>query len=450
MCSPNMASILVVDDDVSVAEFFSQLFGEAGHEAVAVHSGHEALNALGQRPFDVVVSDVNMPGLTGLQLLPQVKAVPNAPYVILITGFASVRDAVSAVKQGAFDYVEKPVDPASLLDLVRQAVEVRGHFAGKQDTVDLREAGEQHGIVGASTATEALLAWIGRVAMRSQPVLITGESGTGKELVARAIHRQSPRSHLPFVAADCGALASGTIESELFGHVRGAFTGAVQSRAGLLESAGSGTLFLDELGELPLDTQVKLFRALQERQFRHLGADREQKFDARIIAATSRNLERAMQAGRFRPELFYRLNVHSIELTPLRDRPFDIPALVGHFLVRHSEGPRMEITPEGLAALQSYEWPGNVRELENTIIAMMARADGRLLGVEHLPVTVLNAVSQKTGRGPLQEAERQALIQALQLAGGQVPEAAVKLGVSQATLYRKLAANGLRATDYRG
>jgi DNA-binding NtrC family response regulator len=224
----------------------------------------------------------------------------------------------------------------------------------------------------------------------------------------------------------------------------------VQSRAGLLESAGSGTLFLDELGELPLDTQVKLFRALQERQFRHLGADRVQKFEARIIAATSRNLERAMQAGRFRPELFYRLNVHSIELTPLRDRTLDVPALAAHFLARHNEGRPLRISADAVAALQSYDWPGNVRELENAIIAMMARADGMELGLEHLPATVLNAVSQKTGRGPLQEAERLALIQALQLAGGQVPEAAVKLGVSQATLYRKLAANGLRATDYRG
>jgi DNA-binding NtrC family response regulator len=444
-----MPSVLVVDDDVSVAEFFSQLFSEAGYEAVSVHSGDDALSTLRQNPFDVVVSDVNMSGLTGLQLLPMLKAVPNPPDVILITGFASIRDAVSAVKQGAFDYMEKPVEPTSLLDLVKQALELRRHRGEHRDTLDLKEGREQHGIVGTSPATESLLAWIGRVALRNQPVLITGESGTGKELVARAIHRQGPRANLPFVAADCGALASGTIESELFGHVRGAFTGAVQSRAGLLESAGSGTLFLDELGELPLDTQVKLFRALQERQFRHLGADRVQKFEARIIAATSRNLERAMQAGRFRPELFYRLNVHSIELTPLRDRPVDIPPLAVHFLARHNEGQNLEISPEAMTALQSYDWPGNVRELENTIIAMVARSEGPVLGAAQLPATLQNALSQKIARGPLQEAERVALIQALQQAGGQVPEAAAKLGVSQATLYRKLAANGLRATDYR-
>ncbi len=449
MCTPSMASILVVDDDVSVAEFFSQLFSEAGYEAVAAHSGSEALHVLRERPFDVVVSDVNMPGLTGLQLLPMLKAIPNAPDVILITGFASIRDAVSAVKQGAFDYIEKPVEPASLLDLVKQALELRKHHKEHPDSLELKEGREQHGIVGTSAATESLLAWIARVALRNQPVLITGESGTGKELVARAIHRQGPRAHLPFVAADCGALASGTIESELFGHVRGAFTGAVQSRAGLLESAGAGTLFLDELGELPLDTQVKLFRALQERQFRHLGADRVQKFEARIIAATSRNLERAMQAGRFRPELFYRLNVHSIELTPLRDRPGDIPILAAHFLARHNEGQRLEISADAMSALQSYEWPGNVRELENTVIAMVARSEGPVLGLAQLPASVHSAVTQKIGRGPLQEAERVALIQALQHAGGQVPEAAAKLGVSQATLYRKLAANGLRATDYR-
>jgi len=444
-----MASILVVDDDVSVAEFFSQLFGEAGYESVAVHSGDDALNALRRRPFEMVVSDVNMPGLTGMQLLPMLKAIPSAPDVIMVTGFASIRDAVSAVKQGAFDYVEKPVDPESLLDLVKQAMELRKHRSDHAATLDLKEAREQHGIVGTSAATESLLGWIARVSLRNQPVLITGESGTGKELVARAIHRQGPRAHLPFVAADCGALASGTIESELFGHVRGAFTGAVQSRAGLLESAGTGTLFLDELGELPLDTQVKLFRALQERQFRHLGADRVQRFEARIIAATSRNLERAMQAGRFRPELFYRLNVHSIELTPLRDRAVDIPVLAAHFLARHNEGEKLEISADAMTALQNYDWPGNVRELENTIIAMVARSDGPLLGVEQLPAVLQSALSQKIARGPLQEAERIALIQALQQAGGQVPEAAAKLGVSQATLYRKLAANGLRATDYR-
>lgn len=404
-----MSSILVVDDNREVAAFCSQLFAEAGHEATAVYSGEEALRLLRERPFDIVVSDVSMPGLSGLDLLPQAKETPGSPDVILITGYASVRDAVTAVKQGAYDYVEKPVDPDELIELVRQLSELRKRRAETRE-ISADEARDSYGIVGDSPATKALLVWIAHVAGRSQPVFIRGERGTGKHLVARAIHSQSPRANLPFAIV----------------------------RDTLPDVSQAGTIFINEVTLLPPAAQSQLYRDLQER-----------RIHAHVIAASSKNLDAALQTGELRQDLYHRLNVHAIEIAPLRERREDIPALVSYFLGSHVEG-RYSISPEVLAIFQEYDWPGNIRELENCIIAMLAHADGPVLGTGLLPFTLQTFAAQTSGRGPLQAAERTALVQALQQVGGRVGEAATKLGVSQATLYRKLAANGLRAADFRG
>lgn len=404
-----MSSILVVDDNREVAAFCCQLFAEAGHEATGVYSGEEALRLLRDHAFDIVVSDISMPGLSGLELLPLAKAAPSAPDVILITGYASVRDAVSAVKQGAYDYIEKPIDPDQLLELARQLGDLRTRRSETRE-ISLEEARDTYGIVGASPSTKALLAWIAQVSGRSQPVLIRGEHGTGKQLVARAIHRQSPRANLPFVIV----------------------------RDVLPDISQAGTIFLDELSRLPDATQARLYRDLQER-----------RIQAHVVASSSANLEAAMQTGTLREDLYHRLNVHSIELAPLRDRRQDIPILASYFLGSHVEGGRYSVSTEVLATFQEYDWPGNVRELENCIIAMLAHAGGPVLGTGLLPGPLQNFASHTSTRGPLEAAERTALVQTLQQVNGRVGEAAAKLGVSQATLYRKLAANGLRATDFR-
>jgi DNA-binding NtrC family response regulator len=365
----------------------------------------------------------------------------------MITGYGSVPDAVSAVKQGAFDYIEKPVDPARLLEAVGQLVTLRNLHGSHEPAQLTPEEASVHGIVGGSSATGALREWIARVSVRNQPVLISGEPGTGKERVVRAIHMQGTRSLLPFLAVDCGSLSSITADGELFGQVQLGLGPVAPERAGLLTAAGGGTLFLDEVGDLPLDTQGKLYRALEERQFRRVGSDVAERFECRIIATTSRDLERAMREGRFRPELFYQLNVHSFDLPPLRERREDIPALLEYFVGRHKPGGAFSADAQIL--LDNYDWPGNIRELESCVMAMVARTDGMTLGMEHVPSQLRSVADQAAARNPLEQAERQALIQALRQAGGQVGEAAAKLGVSQATLYRKLAAHGLRANAFR-
>lgn len=406
-----MSSILVVDDNRDVAAFCCQLLSEAGHETIPAYSGDEALAILRERPIDIVVSDVCMPGLSGIDLLPLAIAAPSSPDVILITGFGSVRDAVTAVKQGAFDYIEKPIDPAELVRLVRQLMEVRARRASAHE-ISPAEARDSFGIVGNSPAIQSLLRWIPQVAGRGQPILITGEHGTGKKLTARAIHEQSPFSNLPFVVLHSSSSPDAAVSA--------------------------GTLFLDEISEFPLETQARLYRDLQER-----------RISARVIASSTRDLSSEIRTGQMRQDLYYRLNVHAIDLPPLRARREDIPALAEYFLGGHIEGGRYKLAPDTLAILQEYEWPGNVRELENCIIAMLAHADGPVLGPGLLPPALHNFAAQRSDRGPLQAAERSALVQALKLAGGRVGEAAIKLGVSQATLYRKLAANGLRAGDFR-
>jgi DNA-binding NtrC family response regulator len=295
------------------------------------------------------------------------------------------------------------------------------------------------GIVGNSPGMLAMYSAVLRIAPRRHSVLITGETGTGKELVARALHRHGANPEAPFMAVDCASLAPGVIESELFGHVRGAFTGAVLGRPGLFAAAAGGTLFLDEIGELPLDVQARLFRVLQEGEFRPVGSDVARKTSARVVAATDRNLEEAIAAGAFRQELYFRLNVHHLHVPPLRARKTDIPELVEHFLHKHSEGRAAVVGADLMEELQRHEWPGNVRELENCVLHMLAEAEGSTLGRVHLPRSVRSGgrVTETAG-SPLEHAEKTTIQAALDVAGGNVATAALQLGISKATLYRKL------------
>jgi DNA-binding NtrC family response regulator len=366
-----------------------------------------------------------------------------------MTGFASVSSAVQAIQLGAYDYLVKPFEAGQLEATLQRLAELR---ALRTENLALRfqldaERGVG-GMVGGSPAMLAMFHALPRIAGKSHPVLITGETGTGKELVARAIHDRGPDKDRPFVALDCGALSADIAESEIFGHVRGAFTGAIADRTGLLATAAHGTLLLDEVGELPLALQAKFFRVLQDREFRPLGGDAVRKFEGRVIAATNRDLEAAIRAGRFRPELYFRLCVHTVHVPPLRARKSDIPALIRHFIHKHGGDDVLAITPDAVDELTAYHWPGNVRELENCILGMLANCEGRVLDTRDIPRALRTSLhGGQPGRTPLEDAERAAIIAALEEAGGSIAETARRLGIAKATLYRKLSAYALTPTN---
>jgi len=440
-------SILVVDDEEAVAEFCRFTLADAGYTVFVAHSAKDALDAVERHEIDVVLSDVKMPGTDGLALLRALNMAPNAPDVVLMTAYGSIAAAVEATRLGAYDYIEKPFSPERLETTVQRLAEVRA-LRAQNSLLRFRLgcADATRRMCGASKSMTAVFEAILSLAVRNQPVLITGETGTGKELIARSIHEQGLSRERPFVAVDCGALVESMVESELFGHVRGAYTGAVGDRRGLLESSRGGTLFLDEVGELPLSLQVKLLRVLQDREFRPLGSDVPRRFEARVIAATNRDLEKAAAANLFRPDLYYRLNVHTIQAPSLRARKSDIPLLIRHFLQIHGEGRVFAVTPEATEVLMAHDWPGNVRELENCIIRMVAVCAERVLDLKDLPQS-LRRQSSQAGSGTvtaLQVAERSTIVGALESVGGSVAEAARALGVSKATLYRKMVSHGLR------
>lgn len=437
--------ILVVDDEVAVASFCRTALAESGHSVLVAHSGSEALALLDEREIDLVLSDIHMPGMSGLDLLGALAPCGNRPTVILITGYGTVPAAVEAMRLGAYDYILKPVSPDELVGIVRRVEEARALRAENQLLrFQLASEQEMEGMIGSAPCMLDVFSSILRVAPRRHPVLITGETGTGKELVARALHRNGRTPEQPFVAVDCGALSSGLVESELFGHVRGAFTGAAHERPGLLASASRGTLFLDEIGELAPEVQARLFRLLQEGEFRALGSDAFRKFEARVIAATDRNIEEAMERGTFRPELYFRLNVHHIHVPSLRFRKSDIPALVRHFLGKHGDGQTVAVGSDAMTALVNYDWPGNVRELESCILHMLAESDGVTVGRGDLPRAIRAAVGKGQDSGsPLDQAEKAAIAVAMENCQGNVTESARRLGISKATLYRKLDRYGI-------
>jgi len=452
--------ILVVDDEQSLREFLEIFFRRQGHVVSTAADVAQARAALDVDDVDVVISDMQMPDGSGLDVLRHVQTTAPEIPVILITAFATTDSAIAAMKDGAYDYVTKPFKVDELAAVVGNAIEKRRLTSeNRRLRTELRTQVKQRRIVGNSAEMQRVFDMIAQVADTKTNVLVSGESGTGKELVARAIHEQSGRSGEPFVAVNCGAIPENLLESELFGHVKGAFTGAVQNKEGLFETADRGTLFLDEVGELSQPLQVKLLRAIQDKMIRRVGGTNDRRVDVRIISATNRRLEEEVAAGRFREDLYYRLNVIQIGLPPLRDRRDDIPLLVQRFLDRFSTelGKHVvEVTPEAMGVLGEYSYPGNVRELENVMERAVALARGSSIGVPEMPPTLLRTADADgaTHTIPasglqldqvLADHERSLIHEALRMSGGVKKRAARILGVSFRSLRYRLDKLGIDA-----
>ncbi|MBO0723434.1 MAG: sigma-54-dependent Fis family transcriptional regulator [Blastocatellia bacterium] len=441
--------VLIAEDDDEMRDLLQEELETTGYRTLLASDGRTALAYIRQvrDPVDLVITDVQMPGLKGGELLAEVRKCRAETPVIVITGFGSVRQAVEMTQSGAFQYLTKPFETKDLLRLAAQALE---RSAPQREQARLRRElpSAPPRIIGASRPMRELFDLMARTSQNSRTILITGESGTGKELVARAIHEQSGRSGA-FIAVNCAAIPADLMEAELFGHTGQAFTGAKQARPGLFESADNGTLFLDEIGELPLPIQPKLLRVLQEGFIRRLGADHEHQVNVRVVAATHRNLELEMREGRFREDLYWRLNVITLRVPALRERSFDIPLLVEYFINRATRAiskPPLDISPEALALLTAYTWPGNVRELENAVEHAVAFAQGAELLPEDLPervrgngATAAIIAHAKIEQMSLRELERMYILETLRKTGGNKLRAAEILGLDRKTLYRRLA-----------
>ena len=443
------ARIFVVDDDTSSRELLTRILASAGHQVTALQDGREALERLGgpAGPPDLVVSDIRMGDLDGLQLTDALRQrAPDTP-VILVTAFGNIDGAMDAIRRGAVDYISKPYDVDGIQLVVARALQQR-RLAMENRALrrDLRDKYRLENVVGRSEAMLQVYKTAARVAATDATVLIQGESGTGKELVARAIHASSPRAQRPFVAVDCGAIAEGVLESELFGHARGAFTGAQATRRGLFEEADHGTLFLDEIGDVGPNLQARLLRALQEGTIRRVGTNEPIAVDVRVVAASNKDLTTAVKEGRFREDLFYRLNVVPIRIPPLRDRREDIPLLAEHFAAKHGRAEGAAISPGARDLLVAYDWPGNVRELENVVARALALNPSGVILAEDLPEHVRGARATVAGlagvpvddRPTLDELDRRYAARVLQETAGNKTRAAEILGIDRKTLYRLL------------
>jgi two-component system, NtrC family, response regulator AtoC len=447
--------ILVVDDDAALRDSLALLLAAEGYEVVTAADAASALACL-ETPVDVVLCDVRMPGMDGLELLPElIRRLPGAP-VLLMSAYGSGDLAVEALKRGAFDYLAKPFQPAEVILAIKKARErERLRRANALLQRDVSRAVGERPIVAASPPMIELLELLERAAEYKATVLLTGESGTGKEVLARAIHAQSGRRHQAFVAVNCGAIPEALLESELFGHARGAFTGADRARRGLFVEADGGTLFLDEIGELPPALQVKLLRVLQEEEVRPIGEAKPRSIDVRVIAATSRDLEREVAAGRFREDLFYRLDVFRVRVPPLRERREDVPLLLDHFINRFRETlgrPVRTIADDALDRLLAHAWPGNVRELENVIERAVILADGDRITLRELPEAIASPraapePAPSTGDFSMRRARRRfesdLIRRALDATGGNRTRAAKLLEISYRALLYKIKEHAL-------
>ncbi|WP_373044129.1 sigma-54-dependent transcriptional regulator [Vulgatibacter sp.] len=446
------ATVLVVDDERNILLTFGQALRLAGHATETASSGKEALERLLARPIDVVLLDVKLPDEDGLQILQQIRKTRKGIPIVMMSGHGTIDVAVQAVRLGALDFLEKPVAKERLLVAVENALR---HKAMADELDELRAARGTFDMVGGGRQMSALFDRLRRAAPSEGRVLITGENGTGKELIARAIHENSRRKDGPFVKLNCAAVPAELIESELFGHERGAFTGAHAARKGKFELADKGTLFLDEVGDMPAAMQAKLLRVLQEGEFERVGGTSTLTADVRVIAATNKDLPKEIEEGRFREDLYYRLNVVPIHAPPLRERKEDIPALVASFVREACErnGRRqMEASPEAMAALQLHDYPGNVRELRNLVERLVILSDGPVLGAADVAMALPGARKAKSGgyregasfNELVEEAEREILLGALAVHGDSPTEASRALGMDRGHLYKKLKALGVK------
>ncbi len=446
-----MSSILVVDDERGIRSLCSDVLGRTGHEVEVVDSAAGALAAVSRRRFDLILCDINLPDQDGVSILPRLLAGEQPPAVLLITAYPSIDTAVRGMKLGARDYIGKPFSPDELRLVVRRALD---EDELKRAHGELTKRLAYGSMIGESPAMQQLRATIDKVAQSDATVLITGESGTGKELVARALHFAGRRAGRAFMPVNCGALVGTLLDSELFGHVRGAFTGADTAKRGLFLAADGGTLFLDEIGELPLELQPKLLRALQDGEVKPVGGTSALRVDARVIAATNRALDEGIKAGTFREDLFYRLAVITIEVPALRNRPGDIPLLARHFAEQaalRAERGRPHLTDAAINHLVSQPWPGNVRELENTIERAVILAAGDVIDVGDVassfgrPAVPTTGLTTFTGDHvpTLDELERTHILRVLELCEGQKTKAAAMLGINRTTLWKKLRQYGI-------
>jgi two-component system response regulator HydG len=448
--SPPIGSVLVVDDDQDLLDLLEAGLTVAGFEVSVRPSAELGLLALQERRFDVVLADINLPGMSGLEFCSKIVDEDPDRTVMVMTAFGSLKIAISAMRAGAYDFILKPIDLDAVgMRLTRVVREVRIRDEARQLRQVVADTQAFGGIIGSSAAMQKIYDLLDRVSGSEASVLITGESGTGKELVARALHDHSPRREGPFVAVNCSAVPEQLLESELFGHARGAFTDARSDRVGLFAQASGGTLFLDELGEIPLLVQPKLLRALEERRVRPVGSNAEQEIDVRIVAATNRDLEEAVEENRFREDLFFRVNVIHVQLPPLRARGTDVLTLAQHFLRRYSLQANKAVQGISSPAAQrlcDYNWPGNVRELRNCMERAVALTRFSELAVEDLPERIVKhrrshvvvAAEDPSELVPLEEVERRYILRVVEAVGGNKTMAAKALGLDRKTLYRKL------------
>ncbi|MDH4100778.1 MAG: sigma-54 dependent transcriptional regulator [Nitrospirota bacterium] len=445
--------ILLIDDDDSLRRVMEYNLQKEGYIVTAVVSGEEGLTRFREASFDLVITDITMPGMSGMEVLQQVKAASPGTEVIVITAYGTIESAVEAMKTGAADYVTKPFNRDEFRIIVERTLRLRDlEKENRQLRAELRDKYRFEGIIGTSPQITRVLETAGRVAKSDATVLITGESGTGKELLARGIHYNSSRSEGPFVTINCAAIPENLLESELFGHVRGAFTGAVKDKAGKFELAHGGTLFLDEVGELKVEHQAKVLRALQEKEIDRVGGGAPVSVDVRLIAATNRDLSLAMESGEFRNDLYYRLSVITLDMPPLRIRREDIPLLAEHFIAKHGGNKRVVAEREFLSALARYTWPGNVRELENTIERALILRQGETLSIADLPERLTHKGETIAGLSlelpdegiSLEELEKTLLVMALDRHEGNQTKAAKFLGLTRPTLIYRMEKYGIQ------
>lgn len=455
-----MARLLVVDDEASIREFFEILLSREGYAVDVVSGGAEAISKIKEEIYDLIITDLAMPNVDGMDVLDHVKEHAPETLVLMITAYATAESAVEAMKRGAYDYLMKPFKVDEIRLLIRNALEKT--LLRRENRALRSQVERKNEFVGSSEKMKRVLQLVDRIASGRSSVLIVGESGTGKELVARAIHDKSSRSNKPFVSINCAAIPENLIESELFGYMKGAFTGATTNKMGLFEAAHQGTLFLDEVGELPPSVQAKLLRVLQERALRRVGSTSSTPVDVRILSATNRNLEEEVRQGRFREDLYYRLNVISIRVPPLRDRPEDIPALANHFLDRYAaeHGKKMDgISEEAIQRMNAYSFPGNIRELENSIEQAVAFETSKTIGLDSLPEKVRGSGGRTDVPAKalpadgvdlekvLDDYERNMIQEALRASGGIRTKAANLLRITFRSIRYRMRKHGIQSPD---